>query len=72
MHILVDVEESGEDFEGDRGMEFKFTEALDDEVPVELRGSAHRLHISRKAIAKYGLTVGCQGAMTLHAEVRDQ
>lgn len=61
MHIPVDVDDIGEDPEGDCGMELKPIEALNDEVPVELRGSVAKLHISRKATAKYGLTTGCQG-----------
>ena len=45
MHIPVDVEDDSEDPEGDCGTKFKRTEALDDEIPSELRGSADKLHI---------------------------
>ena len=65
MHIPVDVDDNGEDPEGDEGCETKPTDALDDEVPVELRGGVDKLHISRKAIARYGATIGCPGCNDL-------
>ena len=65
MHIPIDVNDNGEDPEGDGGREVRPTDTLDDEVPVETRGSTDKLHISRKAIAKYGATVGCQGCNEL-------
>ena len=61
MHIPVDVDDNGDDPEGDRGREFRPIEALDDDVPVELRGSTDKFHTSRKAITKYGMTAGCPG-----------
>ena len=61
MHIPVDIEENGEDSEGDSGRAVNPASNLDDEVPVELRGSTDKLHISRKAITKYGMTTGCAG-----------
>ena len=61
MHIPVDVDDSGEDPEKDCGHEVRPTEALDDEIPVETRSNTDKLHISRKAITKYGVTTGCPG-----------
>ena len=61
MYIPVDVDDSGEDPEKDCGHEVRPTEALDDESLVETRRNIDKLHISRKAIAKYGVTTGCPG-----------
>lgn len=57
MNIPVDVDDSGEDPEGDNGCEVRPTGTLDDDVPVETRGSLDKLHISRKAIMRYGQIV---------------
>ena len=65
MHIPVDINDNGEDPERDSGCEVRPTEALDDDVPVELRGGTDKLNISRKAIAKYGATEGCPGCNDL-------
>ena len=61
MNIPVDVEDDGEDPEGDHGCEVRPTGTLDDDVPVETRGSLDKLHISRKAIIRYGPIIGCPG-----------
>ena len=65
MHIFVDVDDNGEDPEKDCGREVRPTEALDDEDPVETRYNADKFHISRKAITKYGVTIGCPGCNEL-------
>ena len=65
MHIPVDIHDNGEDPERDRGVETRPIDALDDENPVEVRGSQDKLHISRKAINKYGMTTGCLGCNDL-------
>ena len=65
MHIFVEVDDDGEDPEGDHGCDVRPTEILDDEVPVETRGSIDKLHISRKAITRYGVTAGCPGCNEL-------
>ena len=65
MHIPVDVDDIGDDPERDNGSKARPTEALDDEIPVDTRGSSDKLHISRKAITKYGATTGCPGCNEL-------
>ena len=61
MPIFVDVDDNGEDPQGYRGREVRPTEALDGDALAEARGSSDKLHISRKAITKYGTTIGCPG-----------
>ena len=61
MHIPVDINDDGGDLEGDYGKVVRPAEALDDDVPDEVRGGLDKLHISRKAIAKYGPIPGCPG-----------
>ena len=65
MHIFVDVDDNGEDLGGDHGREIRPTEILDDEIPMETHGGIDKLHISRKAITKYGATIGCPGCNEL-------
>ena len=65
MHIPIYVDEESENPEDDDGREVKPTETLDDEVPVETRGSTDKLHISKKAITRYGATIGCPGCNDL-------
>ena len=65
MHIPVDVDDQGDDPEGDRGRDVRPTGALEDEDPVELRGGLDKLHISRKATIKFGHIVGCAGCNEL-------
>ena len=65
MHILADVDEEREGFEGEHARDVRPTEALDDVVPVEVLGSLDKNHISRKAIIRYGVTVGCPGCNVL-------
>ena len=65
MHIPVEVDNDGEDPEGDHGCDVRPTETLDDEVPVEIRGSTDKLHIFKKAINRYGVTIGCPGCNDL-------
>ena len=65
MHIPVELHDDGEDPERDRGVESKPIEAQDDENPVEVRGSADKLHIFRKAVTKYDMTIGCLGCNDL-------
>ena len=65
MHIPVDINDDGIDPEGDRGKDVRPAGALDDDVPDDVRGGADKFHISRKAIAKYGLTPGCPGCNEL-------
>ena len=59
LHIPVDIEDDGKDPEGDCGRAASPANNLDAETPIELRGGTDKLHISRKAIAKSGVTTGC-------------
>lgn len=65
VHIAVDVGDNGGDLEGDHGRDDKPIEVLDDDVPVETRGGMDKLHVSRKAITKYGMIPGCPGCNAL-------
>ena len=65
MNIPVDVDDDGEDPEGDNGSEIRPTGTLDDDVPVETRGGLDKLHIFRKAIIRYGSIVGFPGCNDL-------
>ena len=65
MHIFVDIDDDSENVDGDHERDVRPAEALDDEVPVDMRGGTDRFHISRTAIAKYGVTTGCPGCNEL-------
>ena len=45
MHIPVDIDDGGDDPEGDGGKDVRPARALDDDVPVELRGGLDKLHV---------------------------
>ena len=62
MDIPVDVDDNGDGPERDDRRELKPTEALDDEIPVEPRGSTDKPRIYRKAITRYGSIAGCPGS----------
>ena len=72
LHIPVDIQDDGDDFEGDRGREIKPPDVLDDEAQVETRGGPDKLHGSRKAVAKYGATFDCPGCSDLARHGRSQ
>ena len=64
MHIPVEIHDNGEDPERDYGVASRPIDVLD-EHRVEVRGSSDTFHISRKAINKYGMTIGCPGCNDL-------
>ena len=65
MHIFADVDEECAGLDGEHERYVRPTETLDDEAPVEIRGSADKFDTPRKAITRYGVTVGCPGCNDL-------
>lgn len=60
MHIPVEITDGGQEVQVDEEVnKVPGNDEDGDEATVKLRGGPDKLHISRKAIAKYGTTPGC-------------
>ena len=66
IRVPVDITEEGAVVcEDDEVPSEKSDDELDEEQKITLRGGPHRLHVSRKAIARYGTTDGCAACTAL-------
>ena len=71
IHIPVEIDENGEETFDDEDDDNKASDH-DEEEGVKLRGGLDKLHISRKAIGKYGTTLGCPACREIESRGHKQ